>query len=349
MALTSTFTDCATVLERCTLVNMNKRPDQRPRGLSVTSPVRIGLLTCGFTLATVTVATLNTPVAQADPVDSCDPSSPYYLGRVLCDDTPTPSAPSSGGSGGGIGDWFSSFFEDWGAFLFFGGLVAFIVWVVIVNRRDTAEEKQKRAAATQARGRQIAEAAHAAAVQRAHAEAAAQMPPREVYDPMNMGAVPPPVEPVIPAPPSTDPIDLRRYTVFGAVTPWETGTAFAAVVSRDGSLARATAAWLTAAQEAGLGEVDEDGAFTPSATLTNVRYDDGDVEFVVQPAGLHVAEKQLDKALPYLVVAARVERATPFVREAATGRYVTTLTNRVEPEQAAAPATDQPPIDIWKW
>ncbi|WP_142927388.1 hypothetical protein [Mycobacterium marinum] len=256
--------------------------------------------------------------------------------------TPTP-APSSGGSG-------SSFFDDWGGLLFAAGIVAFVAWVVIVNRRDTAEEKQKRAAATQARGRQIAEAAHAAAVQRAHAEAAAQMPPREVYDPMNMGAVPPPVEPVIPAPPSTDPIDLRRYTVFGAVTPWETGTAFAAVVSRDGSLARATAAWLTAAQEAGLGEVDEDGAFIPSATLTNVRYDDGDVEFVVQPAGLHVAEKQLDKALPYLVVEARVERATLFVREAATGRYVTTLTNAVREQSTPAPETA--PVNdpsSWEW
>ncbi|WP_236577740.1 hypothetical protein [Gordonia sp. YY1] len=329
---------------------MINRPAPSSRRASVTSPGARSLLTCGFTLAALAVATLNTPVAAADAADPDCVGLSDNLQR-LCNvvNTPPTTTPSSGGSGGGIGDWFSSFFEDWGAFLFFGGLVAFVVWVVIVNRRDTAEEKQKRAAATQARGRQIAEAAHAAAVQRAHAEAAAQMPPREVYDPMNMGAVPPTPDPVIPAPPSTDPTDLQRYTAFGAVTPWETGTAFAAVVSRDGSLARATAAWLTAAQEAGLGEVDEDGAFTPSATLTNVRYDDGDVELVVQPAGLHIAEKQLDKALPFLVVEARVERATPFVREAATGRYVTTLTNRVEPEQAAAPATDQPSIDIWKW
>ncbi|QZT56239.1 hypothetical protein [Mycolicibacterium austroafricanum] len=331
---------------------MSNRPSRSPKSASVTSPARVSLLTCGFTLVTLATAALNTPVAHADAADPDCVGLSDNLQR-LCNvvNTPPTTTPSSGGSGGGIGDWFSSFFEDWGAFLFFGGLVAFIVWVVIVNRRDTAEEKQKRAAATQARGRQIAEAAHAAAVQRAHAEAAAQMPPREVYDPMNMGAVPPPVEPVIPAPPSTDPIDLQRYTVFGAVTPWETGTAFAAVVSRDGSLARATAAWLTAAQAAGLGEVDEAGTFTPSAVLTNVRYlDGGDVELVVQPAGLHIAEKALDKALPFLVVEARVERATPFVREAATGRYMTTLTNRVE--EKSAPAPEAAPVNdpsTWEW
>lgn len=351
MALTSTFTDCATVLERGSMVGMINRLHRSSKSASVTSPARVGLLTCGFTLATLATAALNTPVARADAADpDCEGLSDNL--RRLCDiaNTPPTPTPSTDGSSGGIGDWFSSFFEDWGAFLFFGGLVAFIVWVVIVNRRDTAEEKAKKQAAELARGRAIAQAAHADAVRRAHAEAAAQIPPREEWDPMNMGALPPTPEPVIPVPPSTDPTDLQRYTAFGAVTPWEAGTAFAAVVSRDGSLARATAAWLTAAQAAGLGELDEDGAFTPSAVLTNVRYiDGGDVELVVQPAGLHIAEKQLDKALPYLVVEARVESASPFVREAATGRYMTTLTNRVEAEQPAAAATDQPSIDIWKW
>ncbi|MFV1360720.1 hypothetical protein ABFV47_27245 [Mycolicibacterium fortuitum] len=350
MALTSAFADCGTVLERCTLVNMINRPAPSSRRASVTSPGVRGLLTSGFTLVTLATAALNTPVAHAEQpnTDICDPSSDYYIGGALCG-TPTP-APSSGGSGGGFSNAVSDFIgSPLGTLLFFGGIAAFIGWVVIASRRDTAEEKEKRNAAELARGRAIAEQHHLEQVQQAHAEAAAAIPPREEWDPMNMGAVPPTPEPVIPAPPSTDPIDLQRYTVFGAVTPWETGTAFAAVVSRDGSLARATAAWLTAAQAAGLGEVDEAGTFTPSATLTNVRYDDGDVEFVVQPAGLHVAEKQLDKALPYLVVEARVERATPFVREAATGRYVTTLTNRVE---EAAPAPEAAPVagpESWEW
>lgn len=315
----------------------------------VTSPARVSLLTSGFILAALSVATLNTPVAAADPSCTAQQRADYPGLCGVIESTVTP-APSSGGtSGGGFSAWFSSFFDDWDGLLFAAGVIAFIAWVVIASRRDTAEEKQKKAAAQAAHGRALAERWHAEQVQRAHAEAAAQMPPPEVWDPMNMGAVPPTPEPVIPAPPSTDPADLQRYNAFDAVTPWEAGTAFAAVVSRDGSLARATAAWLTAAQEAGLGELDEDGTFTPSAVLTNVRYDDGDVELVVQPAGLHIAERQLDKALPFLVVEARVERATPFVREAATGRYVTRLTNVVHEQPAPASAADEPSIDIWKW
>ncbi|WP_280482914.1 hypothetical protein [Nocardia farcinica] len=351
MPLTSMFVDCETVLERGSMVVMSNRPRRSPKSASVTSPGVRGLLTCGFTLATLTAATFNTPVAAADTpnTDICDPSSDYYIGGALCS-TPTP-APSSGGSGGGISDAISGFFDDWGGILFFGAIAAFVAWVVIAVRRDSAAEKEQRAAATHARGRQIAEQHHAEQVQRAHAETAAAVPPREVWDPMNMGAVPPTPEPVIPAPPSTDPADLQRYNAFDAVTPWEAGTAFAAVVSRDGSLARATAAWLTAAQEAGLGELDEDGTFTPSAVLTNVRYiDGGDVEFVVQPGGLHIAETQLDKALRYLVVEARVESASPFVREAATGRYCSTLTNRVE--EKSAPAPEAAPVagpESWEW
>lgn len=326
---------------------MINRPGRSPRTLSVTSPAHVSLLTCGFTLATVTVATLNTSVAHADAADpDCEGLSDNL--RRLCDiaNTPPTPAPSSGGSGGGfsVSEWVS---DHAGLIMLIAAGIA--IWITIAAVRESAEEKEQKAAAQAARGRALAEQHHARAVQRAHEDAAAQVPPREAWDPMNMGAVPPAPEPVIPAPPSTDPADLQRYTAFGAVTPWEAGTAFAAVVSRDGSLLRATAAWLTAAQEAGLGEVDEDGTFTPSAVLTNVRYDDGDVELVVQPAGLHIAERQLDKALPFLVVEARVERATPFVREAATGRYVTRLTNVVHEQPAPASAADEPSIDIWKW
>lgn len=317
----------------------------------VTSPARVSLLTSGFILAALSVATLNTPVAAADPSCTAQQRADYPGLCGVIESTVTP-APSSGGtSGGGFSAWFSSFFDDWGGLLFVGGIAAVITWVVIANLRESAAEKEQRAAAQAAHGRALAERWHAEQVQRAHAEAAAQMPPREAWDPMNMGAVPPAPEPVIPAPPSTDPADLQRYTAFGAVTPWEAGTAFAAVVNRDGNLSRATAAWLTAAQAAGLGEVDEDGTFTPSATLTNVRYvNDGDVQLVVQPAGLHIAEKALDKVLPFLVVEARVESASPFVREAATGRYCSTLTNRTQEVQAPAPETT-PANDPsnWEW
>lgn len=351
MALTSVFSDCVTVLERASMGVMINRHSRSPKSPRVTSPGVRSLLTSGFTFATLTAATFNTPVAAADTpnTDICDPSSDYYIGGALCS-TPTP-APSSGGSSGGIGDWFSEFFDNWGALIFFGALAAFIAWVVIANVRESAADKENRKAAELARGRAIAQAHHAEQVRRAHEEAAAQAPDPSVYDPMGMGVQrPAPEVPQVPAP-STDPVDLQRYTVFSAVTPWIPGTAFAAVVSRDGSLARATAAWLTAAQEAGLGELDEDGTFTPSAVLTNVRYiDGGDVEFVVQPAGLHIAETQLDKALRYLVVEARVESASPFVREAATGRYCSTLTNRVE--EKSAPAPEAAPVagpESWEW
>ncbi|WP_157932177.1 hypothetical protein [Mycobacteroides abscessus] len=327
---------------------MINRLHRSPNSASVTSPGVRSRLTCGFTLATLSVATLNTAVAAADPVVRC--RTLEGGGDYVCV-TETPTAPATTGStgtssGAGLGDWFS---EHAGVILFVIAVVA-VIAIAAAVKSGTSKDKAAASEADLARGRAIAQSAHAAAVQRAYAEAAAQAPPREQWDPMNMGAVPPTPEPVIPAPPSTDPDDLKRYSVFNAAVPWTPGTAFAAVVDRNGNLARATAAWLTAAQEAGLGELDEAGTFTPSAVLTNVRYiDGGDVELVVQPAGLHIAEKALDKALPYLVVEARVERATSFAREAATGRYVTKLTNRVEPEQAAAAATDQPPIDIWKW
>ncbi|WP_237100838.1 hypothetical protein [Mycobacteroides abscessus] len=328
---------------------MINRPGRSPRSRSVTSPARASLLTCGFTLATVTVATLNTPVASAEPVVRC--RTREGGGDYTCiTETPTPTTGTTGSGSsesGGLGAWFS---EHAGVILFVIAVAA-VIAIVAAVKSGTSKDKAAASEAELARGRQISLAAHAAAVQRAHAEAAAQMPPREVWDPMNMGAVPPTPEPVIPAPPSTDPTDLQRYNAFGAVTPWEAGTAFAAVVDRDGSLARATAAWLTAAQAAGLGEVDEDGTFTPSATLTNVRYvNDGDVQLVVQPAGLHIAEKALDKVLPFLVVKARVESASPFVREAATGRYCSTLTNRTQEVQAPAPETT-PANDPsnWEW
>ncbi len=328
---------------------MINRPGRSPRSRSVTSPARVSLLTCGFTLATLALVPPNTPVAAAEPVVRC--RTREGGGDYTCiTETPTPTTGTTGSGSsesGGLGAWFS---EHAGVILFVIAVAA-VIAIAAAVKSGTSKDKAAASEADLARGRAIAQSAHAAAVQRAHAEAAAQMPPREVWDPMNMGAVPPTPEPVIPAPPSTDPTDLQRYNAFGAVTPWEAGTAFAAVVNRDGNLSRATAAWLTAAQEAGLGELDEDGTFTPSAVLTNVRYiDGGDVEFVVQPGGLHIAETQLDKALRYLVVEARVESASPFVREAATGRYCSTLTNRVE--EKSAPAPEAAPVagpESWEW
>lgn len=360
MALTSVFSDCATVLERASMVGMINRPRRSPRTLSVTSPGARSLLTCGFTLAALAVAALNTPVAAASTDPDC-PREHSEAFRALCDlgeTTPT-SAPSSGGSGGssggGIGDAFSEFFSDYGGFIFFGGIAAFVAWVVIVNRRDTAEEKAEKRAAEAARGQRIAELHHAEQVAAAEQRALAQLPDPSVYDPMGMGVAAPAVQVELPPAPSTDPEDLKRYNVFNAVVPWEPGSAFAAVVNRDGDWSRARGAFASACEAAGLGETDEAGVFTPAAVVAEVRTIGGDTDAVVlavRPAGLHVGSAQLDRARPYLVRTARVAEASPFVREPSTDLYLTTLRN-AQPEQPApvieaeaAPVND---VSRWEW
>lgn len=358
MALTSTFSDCATVLERGSMVVMINRLHRSPKSASVTSPARVGLLTCGFTLATLTVATLNTPVAAASTpnTDICDPSSDYYIGGALCS-TPTP-APSSGGSGGGgIGEWFSDFVSA-NAGLIVGAFVVIVVGLIAVGlMRESAEDREakaRRAAAEAARGRAIAEQWHAEQQQLAEQAALAQVPPRETYDPMNMGVAPAPIEvQSVPAPP-TDPEDLKRYATFDAAVPWTPGTAFAAVVSRSGDWSRARTAFASACEAAGLGETDEADAFTPAAVVAEVRTIGGDTDAVVlavRPAGLHIGSAQLDRVRPYLVRTARVAEASPFVREPSTDLYLTTLRNVVQ-EQPAAPAPEAAPAtdpSQWEW
>lgn len=325
------------------------------RTLSVTSPARVGLLTSGFTLATLAVATLNTPVAAASTDPDC-PRDHSEAFRALCDlgeTTPTPAPSTGGSSGGGVSAWFSSFFDNWGAFLFFGGLVAFIAWVVIANRRDSAAEKEQRAAGELARGRQIAQAAHAAAVQQAHAEAAAQVPPRESYDPHGVGLAPPPMPaPKIPPAPPTSPMDLARYASFNDVVPWIEGSALAAVTAPNGDRSRAEAAFAEAVRTADLGTTDENGNFIPDATLSSVNAwldGSGDVEFVAQPRDLTIGEKQLAKITHYLLLTARVASAGPWEREVETGRYTIRLSMNAsvaeQQEQKPAPAESGPRID----
>lgn len=334
------------------MVVMINRLHRSSQTLSVTSPARVGLLTCGFILATLTAATLNTPGAAADPSCTAQQRANYPGLCGVIESTPTP-APSSGGSGGGFSDAVADFANSGvAALLFFGGITAVIAWVVIASRRESAEEKAQKAAAEAARGRALAEQWHAEQVQRAHAEAAAQQPDPSVYDPMGMGVAPAPVEvQPVPAPP-TDPEDLQRYATFNGVNAWTPGTAFAAVVARNGDWSRARNAWALACEQAGLTETDENGEVTLQAELTGLRTiggDDDAVILAIRPAGLHIAEKALDRVLPVLVVTAHVETASPFQREAASGLYLTTLRNRVEPEQATASSVDEPSIDIWKW
>ncbi|WOF19459.1 hypothetical protein IHV82_01385 [Mycobacterium avium] len=341
MALTSTFTDCATVLERGSMVGMINRLHRSPKSASVTSPARVSLLTCGFTLGVLVLVTPNTAYAWDCPgvteaqIEICERE-----GRQ----TPTP-APSSGGSG-------SSFFDDWGGLLFAAGIIAFIVWVIVATRRDSAEEREQRAAGELARGRAIAEQHHARAVQRAHAEAAAQVPPREVWDPHGVGLAPPPMPaPKIPPAPPTSPTDLARYAAFNAVVPWMEGSALAAVTAPNGDRSKAEAAFAEAVRTANVGITDENGNFIPDATLASVNaYLDGsgDVEFVAQPRDITIGEKQLARVTPLLLLTARVASAGNWEREVETGRYMLRLSMNAKAaqQQEQKPAEpEQPRVD----
>lgn len=284
----------------------------------VTSPARVSLLTCGFTLATLAAAALNTPVAAASTDPDC-PREHSEAFRKLCDLGETTPAPSSGGtSSGGIGDSFSDFIGSGvGTLLFFGGLIAFIVWVVIVSRRESAEEKREASEAELARGRQLA---------------------------MDAG-----VEPA-----AQSPEDLRRYSTFQWAVPWTHGTAFGQLVDRDGGTGRVHAAWTAACELARLGHWDESGKFTPAATVVNVNgYSDGsgDLELSVSTRDYTVGETQLNRVLAHLVRTARVETASDFTRDAVRDWHITRLSMTPKQQQVSAPEqTAAPdPTTAWEW
>ncbi|WP_131805684.1 hypothetical protein [Mycobacteroides abscessus] len=322
---------------------MTKRSRRTAQSPSVTSPARVGLLTCGFTLATVTVATLNTPVAAAEPVIRC--RTLEGGGDYTCV-TETPTAPATTGStgssssGGGLGPWFS---EHAGVILFVIAVIA-VITIAAVVKSGTSKDKAAASEAELARGQQIAQAAHAGAVQRAHEEAAAQIPPREVYDPHGVGLAPPPMpQPKIPAAPATTPEDLQRYATFGWAVPWTPGTAFAAAVSRSGNISRIEQAWVDACRLAGLGDTDEQGVFTPAAIVVRVNgiEGSGDAWVAVDTRDYTVGAKQLDSVRDHLLRTARVESATPFQRDAARDWFITVLSmDAPAATQATAPAEE---------
>lgn len=347
MALTSTFVDCATVLERGSMVGMTNRPRRSPKSPRVTSPGVRSALTCGFTLAALGVATLNTAVAAAEPVVRC--RTDEGGGTYTCvTETPTPAPASTSGSSAGLGAWFS---DHAGTFIFVLAVVAVIAIVAMV-KSGTAKDKRTVSDAELARGLQIAEAAHATAVQQAHADAAAAAPPREVWDPHGVGLAPPPMPaPKIPPAPPTSPADLARYSTFNAVVPWVEGTALAAVTAPNGDRSRAEAAFAEAVRTANVGTTDEAGNFIPDATLASVRaYLDGsgDVEFVAQPRDLTIGEKQLARVTPLLLLTARVASAGNWEREVETGRYMLRLSmnaKAAQQQEQKPPEPEQPHVD----
>lgn len=337
------FVDCETVLERGSMVVMIHRPAPSSRSRSVTSPARVSLLTCGFTLVTLATAALNTPVASAEPVVRC--RTREGGGDYTCiTETPTPTTGTtgSGSSGsGGLGAWFS---EHSGVILFVIAVAA-VIAIVAAVKSGTSKDKAAASEAELARGRQISLAAHAAAVQQAHAEAAAQVPPREQWDPHGVGLAPPPMPaPKIPAAPATTPEDLQRYATFGWAVPWIPGTAFAAAVSRSGDISRIEQAWVDACRLAGLGDTDEQGAFIPAATVVRVNgiEGSGDAWVAVDTRDYTVGAKQLDCVRDHLLRTARVESASPFQRDAARDWFITVLS--MDPPaapQATAPAAEE--------
>lgn len=230
-------------------------------------------------------------------------------------------------------------------------VIAVAVWSHI--SKEKAQQEQQRESATLARGRRIAENWHATRVAAARFDAAAQVPDRSVFDPHGLGLAPPPAPAPKPvkSPPMSD-ADLRRYAEFGAVVPWQPGTAFAAVVAQNGSIAPAHAAWAEAMHAANLGETDpETGEFTPAAALVQVVsvVDSGDAELHVRTAGLHVREEQLNRVRTFLVPAARVGAVSPFVWVPTTGLYATTLSMDTAATggdaKTTTPEPEQPRVD----
>ncbi|WP_254425264.1 hypothetical protein [Mycobacteroides abscessus] len=296
---------------------MNNRPGRTSRRASVTSPARLGLLTCGFTLATLTVATLNTSVAAAEPIVRC--RTLEGGGDYTCI-TETPTAPATTGStgssssGAGLGDWFS---EHVGTVMFVIAVAAVIAIVAMVTS-GTSKDKAAASEAELARGRQIA---------------------------MDAG-----VEPA-----AQSPEDLRRYSAFQWAAPWKHGTAFGTLVDRDGGTSRVHAAWTEACELARLGHWDESGKFTPAATVVNVNgyHDDntGDLELSVSTRDYTVGDRELDRVREHLVRTARVETASAWTRNATRDWYVTRLSMIPKQQQAAAPEqTAAPdPTTAWEW
>lgn len=264
---------------------------------------------------------------------------------------PTATAPSTSSSGGGLSGFVS---EHAGLIVLV--VVGLIAWTVIGGLRSEDADKEKaavaRAQGALARGRRIAEDHYAAKVQDAHA--AVPVPDPATYDPHGLGIAPPPQpDPDLPPHPPMNDADLRRYAEFGAVVAWEPGSAFAAIVNRDGS-DRASEAWVEACRAADAGDTDEAGAFTPIGHVVDVlavRDGTGDVKIAVQPRDIHIGAPQLDRVLPYLARTARVATVTRFARDPATDQFVTRLSMEQAPQSAPAAqaqqqaAPDQPRVD----
>lgn len=312
--LTSTFTDCGTVLERATMAGMTHRLHRSPRGLSVTSLGVRGLLTSGFTLAGLALVPPNT--ANADPTVRC--RTLEGGGDYVCV-TETPTAPATTGStgtssGAGLGDWFS---EHAGAFVFVIAVAA-VVAIVAMVKSGTSKDKAAEAAVAHARGHQIA--------QDAGVEPAAQAP----EDLRRYGAFGWAV-PHVPG------------TAFGNLVDRDGGTSrIYAAWTQACELAR-LGHW-----------TEDGVFIPAAVVVNVNGYHDGsgDLELSVNTADYTVGETQLNRVLEHLVRTARVETASAFSRDAVRDWHITRLSMTPAAQQAAAPeqeASAPDPTTAWEW
>ncbi|OHU33341.1 hypothetical protein BKG79_22305 [Mycobacteroides chelonae] len=286
------------------------------RSSKLITAITVGSLTAAYTAAP----------ASAEPPAFCKPDGPFYVaetceawkrGAAQAGDPTAPATTTPSSSTGSGG--ITDWIDQHIALLIGIGLAVFVIAVWRSMAREKAEEKATADAAALARGRAIA--------QNADTEQAARSPE-----------------------------DLQRYSTFGWAVPWQQGTAFGNLVNRDGGTGRVHAAWVEACELARLGHWDENGKFTPAATVVNVNgYDDdtGDLELSVSTADYTVGETQLNKVLEHLTRTARVETANDFTRTALRDWHVTRLSMIPrQMQQAPEPAQDAAapdPTAGWEW
>ena len=126
------------------------------------------------------------------------------------------------------------------------------------------------------------------------------------------------------------------------------GSAAEVMLGIDGKDAPVRAAWLRVAQALKLGDTDEQGSFTPFATISGVQlHENGDVEVTWDLRGAGRTEADMSRAAGPLLRELRVKGiAGGFRRNVSTGQVVATFSNGGSAGPAAGPAAAAP-ADDW--
>lgn len=321
--------------------------------MSTTANIKRSRFAVALTLAVTAAACGTVAPAYADP--DCT-RIPGLCDLVSTTPTPAPSTCTETGplaeavcagrelektwpdEGGGVGDWIS----DHILWIVIGAAV--VIAIAVMNSKTKGRE------ASQARGRQIAEA-HQQRVQ-----PAAPVPDPTDFDPLGLGLAAPKVPAAlnpapIPEPRLTDE-DARRYARYGYAVDYATGSAFASLTTRDGDWKQAEAAWTAACQAAAIGEtqmrksripgIDSHRAVyvAPADLVRVIPLENGDATVVVKPRSVAIGADELNRAVPMFLRTARLRHAGRFVREHTTDEYLLRVSNRdLATESASATAT----------